>query len=271
MQVNSSLHIIVGRKDHRSYLKKGFCKQSFKLADITEDKSGDYLNLMIRSSSPGILDNDLHDIQIEVEEKAHLNLSTQGYQRYYTMSNGAIQYLEVKMQDYSSLCFLPHPCVPHKGSDYSSVNNIHLSANHNLTWSEIITCGRKLIGEEYLFTRYHTITNVFINGKLVVKENILLQPSTHPVHAMGQLEGFTHQSSLLYFNNSADIKKLSWECGLLLSGIRGISFGISLLPEKGLICRLLGYHAEKLFDCNNLLADCIRKFNSLASNPVEPN
>ncbi len=262
MQVKNTLHIIAGHKNRKTYLKKGFCKQPFKLADVTEDKSGDYLGLMIRSSSPGILNEDHYLINIEVEEDANLHLSTQGYQRLYTMSNQASQNMEVSLRNNSSLCYIPHPCVPHKSSDYSSVNNIYLSTHHCLTWSEVITCGRKLSGEEFLFSRYHNVTNVYLNRKLVVKENILLQPLANNIHSIGQLEGFTHQSSLLFINNCAEIKQISEECCRLLSGIGGISFGISLLPVNGLIFRLLGNHAEKLFDCNNQLVDYIRKFKT---------
>lgn len=262
MQVNSTLHIIAGQKDYKTYLKKGFCKQPFKLANVTEDKSGDYLSLMIRSSSPGIMDNDHHHIIIEVEENAHLNLTTQGYQRLYTMSKQASQNMEVSLRNNSSICYIPHPSVPHKASDYSSVNNIYLLTSHFVTWSEVITCGRKLSGEEFLFSSYHNVTNVYLNGKLVIKENILLQPLANNIHSIGQLEGFTHQSSLLFINNSAEIKKISEECCRMLLGIEGISFGISRLPVNGLIFRLLGYHGEKLFDCNKKLAACIRKFKT---------
>jgi urease accessory protein len=269
MQVNNTLHIIAAQKDHKTYLKKSFCKQPFKLADITEDKSGNKLSVMIRSSSPGIMDNDHYHIKIEVEQNAHLNLITQGYQRLYTMTNQASQFMEVNLENNCSLCFMPHPCVPHKASDYSSVNNIYLSTHHCLTWSEVITCGRKLSGEEFLFRRYHNVTNVYLNGKLVVKENILLQPLRNNLQTIGQLEGFTHQSTLLFINNSADIKKISVECCRMLSGIDGISFGLSKLPVNGLIFRLLGYHGEILFDCNKKLADCIRKFKTYKSGPVE--
>jgi urease accessory protein len=262
MQVNSTLHIIAGQKDYKTYLKKSFCKQPFKLADVTEGKSGEYLSLMLRSSSPGIMDKDHHQIKIEVEESAHLDLTTQGYQRLYTMSNQASQDMEVALSNNSSLCYIPHPSVPHKSSDYSSVNNIYLSTHHCLTWSEVITCGRKLSGEEFLFSRYHNVTNVYLNRKLVVKENILLQPLENNIHSIGQLEGYTHQSSLLFINTSADIKRISEECCPILLGFDGISFGISRLPVNGLIFRMVGYHGEKLFDCNKKLAACIRKFKT---------
>jgi urease accessory protein len=160
----------------------------------------------------------------------------------------------VHVHNNASFCFLPHPIVPHAASDFSSGNNIYLRKNHNLVWSEIITCGRKLSGEEFRFTRYRNVTNVYLDNKLVVKENILLQPLKKNVHDIGQLEGYTHQSTLLFMNDHSDMKKISEACKELLSGIDNIVFGISTLPVNGLICRLLGQKSEKLLNCNNNLA-----------------
>ena len=257
--MTSQLHIIAGYKNHTSYLKHSYCKQPFKLADITEEKASGLLQLMIMSSSPGVLDHDNYSIGVSIEENAKVNLTTQGYQRLFTMHNTASQYMNVHVHNNASFCFLPHPIVPHAASDFSSVNNIYLHKNHNLVWSEIITCGRKLSGEEFKFTRYHNVTNVHLNNKLVVKENILLEPLKKNVHTIGQLEGYTHQATLLFIHDHADMKKIAEACKELLSGIEDISFGISTLPVNGLICRLLGQKSEKLFNCNNDLASLIQR------------
>ena len=115
---------------------------------------------MITSSSPGILNNDDYKIRIKIEDNAKVHLTTQGYQRIFSMKNTASQHMNIFMDDNASLYFLPHPSVPHAKSSFSSVNNIYLSDHHHLIWSEIITCGRKLSGESFEFLRYHSLTNV---------------------------------------------------------------------------------------------------------------
>lgn len=257
--MNSHLHIIAGYKDMKTFLKHSYCNQPFKLANITENKADGLLRLMVTSSSPGVLDNDNYIIEIEIEENASAHLTTQGYQRLFTMSNKASQSMNVRVKNNGSFCFLPHPNVPHKASNFSSVNNIFLCKKHNLIWSEIITCGRKLSGEEFKFTRFQNVTNVYIDHKLVVKENVILEPLKKDVHAIGQLEGYTHQSTLLFINDHADMKKLLKECHQFLSGIEDITFGISMLPVNGLIIRILGQKGEKLFNCNNKLASLIER------------
>jgi urease accessory protein len=266
MPLDNHLHITAVYKNGKTFLKECFYKQPFKLANITENKSDGLLRLMITSSSPGILNNDNYNIEIELEENASVHVTTQGYQRLFTMADKASQSINVNIANNASFIFLPHPNVPHEASYFSSLNNIYLHKNHNLIWSEIITCGRKLSGEEFKFTRFQNVTNVYLNKKLVVKENVLLEPSKRNVHAIGQLEGYTHQSTLLFINDAIDMEKILEEGKQILSGIEGITFGISMLPVNGLIFRILGLKGEQLFNCNNRLASLIQKLSPIMSN-----
>src|SRR5664279_2349436 len=113
MQVSSHLHIVAGYKNDRSYLKEAYCRQPFKITNITEDKNAGLLKLMIVSSSPGILDNDIFAIDVLIEEDANVELTTQGYQRLFTMRNEASQRMNVHIGNKGSFYFLPHPNVPH--------------------------------------------------------------------------------------------------------------------------------------------------------------
>jgi urease accessory protein len=266
MPLDNHLHITAAYKNDVTFLKQCFYKQPFKLANITENKADGLLRLMITSSSPGILSNDNYNIEIELEENANIHVTTQGYQRLFSMSDKASQSMNVHVENKGSFIFLPHPNVPHEGSDFSSLNNIYLHKNHNLTWSEIITCGRKLSGEEFKFTRFQNVTNVYLNKKLVVKENVLLEPSKRNIHTIGQLEGYTHQSTLLFINDTIEMGKILNEGKQLLAETEGITVGISMLPVNGLIFRILGFKGEQLFNCNNKLASLIQQLSSIQSN-----
>ena len=81
-----------------------------------------------------------------------------------------------------------------------------------------------------------------------------MQPALVDVNAIGQLEGYTHQATLIYLNEKAAIKTLIKEITEFLSIQNEIAFGITAAPKNGLITRLLGYKAEQLFDCLNTIA-----------------
>ena len=243
------LHIQTALRGQSTYLKSAFCTPPFKVADITENKKEATLQLMLMSSSPGILDEDAYQMQIDLAEKTCLHLHTQSYQRIFNMKQGATQTMDVHLQSGASFCFLPHPSVPHENASFTAKNNIYLSGGCRLLWGEVITCGRKLNGEVFRFSRYHSITNIFIDHKPVVRENMLITPSSVDITAMGMWEGFTHQASLIYLDETPVADETMVAINEYLSGQAEMEYGITAAPVKGWIIRLLGYKAEQLFDC----------------------
>lgn len=247
--MKANLHIQTVLRDGSTKLGNCYFSPPFKVMNITEDKRGKDLHLMLMSSSPGILDEDEYELIIDVVANGSLQLYTQSYQRLFNMQVGARQTMTVNLKEGSLFSYLPHPAVPHENSIFIAKNNIHLSTGCKLVWGEILTCGRKLNGEVFAFSKYHNITNIFLNNKLIVKENLLMQPSLLDPNLMGQLEGFTHQASLILYNESIDVTAFCDAIYEHLGLQDGIEFGVSSLQKNGLLVRLLGYKAEQLYDC----------------------
>ena len=241
-------------RNGKTFLKNSFCSSPFKLADITEDKNDQTLHLMVMSSSPGILDNDDYEIRIELNENCSIELQTQSYQRLFQMKSGAKQEMKINMAAGSTFIFLPHPSVPHESSIFSSKNVFHLSQDCFLIWGEVVTCGRKLNGEVFRFSKYHTVTEIFLSGKLIVKENLLIAPALTDVNAIGQLEGYTHQASFTCVGNTFPVTPFIDVIHELLIDEKDISLGVSALACNGFIVRLMGYKAEQLYDILKLIA-----------------
>lgn len=252
--MKAELHIETKLRDGITYLKRSYYTPPFKLADVREDKRDKTLQLMLMSSSPGILDGDEYHIKIDLDEDCALKLSTQSYQRLFKMNGSASQKMEVNMAIGSSFCYLPHPTVPHESSNLISKSNIWLSDSCTLIWGEILTCGRKQNGEVFLFSKYHSLTQIYLNKKLIIKENLLIKPLQINVNAIGQLEHYTHQASLIYLNETADVKLLKQAINDLLTTQTQITYGITETPKNGLLVRLLGHKGEQLYNCLNNIA-----------------
>ncbi len=245
----AKLHIQIKLRANFTVLKEAYCTPPFKLANISEDKKDKTLHLMLMSSSPGILDGDEYQIKVDLDESCHLNLQTQSYQRIFTMLKTASQHMQVWMKSNSYFCYLPHPTVPHENSNFSSKSKIFLSENCSLIWGEVLTCGRKLNGEVFKFTKYQNLTEIFLHGKLIIKENLLICPASINIKSIGQLEGYTHQASLIYLDENAIIKTLKEEISTFLLAQNSITFGITETPKNGLLVRILGQKAEQLHHC----------------------
>ncbi len=245
----AKLHIQTKLRNNFTVLKEAYCTPPFKIANISEDKKDRTLQLMLMTSSPGILNGDEYQIKIDLEQGCSLNLHTQSYQKLFTMKNEASQTFEVNLDCNSSFCYLPHPTVPHESSNFRSINKVFLSSNCTLVWGEVLTCGRKLNGEIFQFSKYHNLTEIFLNRKLIIKENLLLQPSKINLNAIGQLENYTHQASLIYLDEKAEVKSLIQSINTFLSRQLQVIFGVTETQKNGLMVRMLGFKAEQLHNC----------------------
>jgi len=257
MPLNAKLAITTALRENKTILQHSLCTQPFKIADITEDKSDRRLHLMLMSSSPGVLDGDFYYTEIVVGQDSFLRMDTQSYQRIFTMKTGAQQQLVVKLMPRSSYIHLPQPMVLHQGAILNVRNKIFLSDGCSLVWGEVINCGRKLNGEVFQFSHYHGITEIYHKNKLVVKENLRLIPTEIDLTAIGQLEGFTHQATLLFVNEQANIAIAAEQIHKALLEENNISFGVSALPINGLIVRILGQKAEQLFSLLKKLSNSL--------------
>jgi urease accessory protein len=253
--MHCEVRIRVAVRNGMSYLASSYFTPPLKVADVSEDRSSGELHLMLMSSSPGVLDGDVISIVVDVEAGGSLRLGTQSYQRLFRMLQGAAQGMEVRVGHGGSFCWLPHPCVPHAHAIYKATNRVFLSAGCRLVWGEILTCGRKLNGEVFGFSKYHVRTEVYVGEQLALIENVCLQPGLRPVEGLGQMEGFTHQGSLLYIGDGLVQKRA--EAETCLSGVADIIYGISEGPASSLVIRILGNKAEPLYDMLKEVARCL--------------
>lgn len=253
MPVKADLHIETATRSGHTYLKRAYHTQPFKVMNVTEGK-GAPLHLMVMNASPGILDGDEHRIRIDIAEGSELHLHTQSYQRLFAMKQKAVQYTEVYMAAGSLFCYLPHPVVPHRGAVFSAVNTFRLSGGCTLLWGEVVTCGRKGCGEAFQYSSFSNRSEVFLDGKLVVREVLLLQPGLMEVQALGQLEGYTHQGTLLFLGEGTPVGERIDALRELLNQQSGILAGVSALPVSGLVVRILGNKGEHLYGLLNELA-----------------
>jgi urease accessory protein len=268
------LNIVSGYKDGRSYLKDAFFTRPFRIANIGQDRSDPSLYLMLMSSSPGILDKDHYDIDIQIETGSRLLLESQSYQRLFNMENGAQQEMKVSLISGSTFSYVQHPIVPHEHSIFKAHNTINLEDNCSLTLGEIITCGRKHSGEIFRYSKFQNLTEVFHNGKLVLKDNVLLQPLLADIQTIGQMEGYTHQGTLMYINTGTqDLEAIFEDTFTYLEAQEEIAFGLSQPFENSIVVRVLDNGGEQLYNVFRYIQQKLWKSEeqiSVTSQVIEP-
>lgn len=245
----NTLKIEVEDRDGISFLRDAYVTQPFRIIPVGQYKSDGASYLMIMSSSPGILSGDNHEIGVIIKKNARLQLQTQSYQRLFNMEEKASQTMEVKMHHNTSFSYVPHPVVPHESSTFKSHIKIDMADGCDLTISEIITCGRKHYGEEFKYSHFQNLLEVFHRDRLIMKDNVLLVPEIMPLETMGLLEGYSHQGTLVYVNTkNEDVGELIEYFFSELELLEAVSFGISALQTTGFAIRILGNGGEQMFD-----------------------
>jgi urease accessory protein len=86
-----------------------------------------------------------------------------------------------------------------------------------------------------------------------------MHPSVIDPAAIGQLEGFTHQASLISINPKSFDNNLAEIIYNYLSLEREIQFGMSSAMGNGMIVRILGHGAEQLHQQLKTIASLIQQ------------
>ena len=276
----ANLYIKTGFKEGKSYLMDSYVSVPFRITNVGQVKDDDCLYMMLGSSSPGLLDSDNHEIEINIEENSRFQLQTQSYQRLYNMKKGSSQITKVRLAPNSFFCYVPHPVVPQENSIFRNHTVINLDKNCELILSEIITCGRKkseyiypgkkISGEIFRFTYFQNVTEIYFNDLLVLKDKIILEPQVCPVNTVVQLEEYTHQATFIYMNTKSNhgICELIEKVLEIIKNEENISFGISEMAANGFVLRMLGNGGEQLFNCFQQIKDFLwdRKEDSVSGN-----
>jgi urease accessory protein len=248
--MDSHLHIIAGHKQGSSYVKDLYVNPPFRVVSVGQRKQDNKLYQIVMSTSPGILCGDRYQLDIVLEKGAQLQLQSQSYQRLFNMENDAVQQLNISMEDNTSFAYVPHPVVPHENSNFKSKAEIRIGTNSQVIISEIITCGRKHYGEFFKLKRFQNLIEIYHKNKLVLKDNVLIQPDLIPISTIGNLEEFSHQGTLIFYSTKENVDK-----NLLVDTIHSIiesqnemEIGISAMEDNGFVIRALGHGGEVMYN-----------------------
>lgn len=255
--MKGSLKLSVDFKEARSCLKDMYFSAPFKVMNISARKAVK-LDLMIMSSSPGMLDQDDYQVEISLAPNSWLNLLNQAYQRIYPSVAGTRQNQVFHLSKKSTLIYLATPLVPHRSAHFTGKTSVYLEDEATLIMGEIITCGRKNQEDPFAFDLLKLDLEVMFEGDgLIFKEKQYLAPNEVSLSQMGLYSAFTHQASLYVFNNQLDHTILTAELLALLNDYPHLSAGVTPSWKYGTIVKVLGTKAEELVNLLNALKEII--------------
>jgi urease accessory protein len=103
-----------------------------------------------------------------------------------TVDEFSSQRMEVNIGSGSSLFLLPDPVTCFRSARYNQLQTFRVAAEGSVVLLDWINSGRKSLGEDWSFSRYYSLNELWVDGERIARDAMLLE-ETQPSHTHGQL------------------------------------------------------------------------------------
>ena len=229
------------RKD-RTILSESYSKSPMHIFQpFYPDETGCAFTHLFNASG-GLVCGDRIEIHIILNENSHVFATTPSATKIYRSSgDSACQQTEITIRKGGVFEYLPSYVIPFANSSYRQKTRLTMEEDTVAFVIDFFTTGRLARGEHLQFYRYSSILEINYCGEPILFEKATLKPLDTDYGGLGFLESFVAAASIyLIFDNPRIEKDL---LNILRAGVgdlSGVLGGVSALPSKGLIIRLLG-------------------------------
>ncbi|KAG5647615.1 hypothetical protein DXG03_008968 [Asterophora parasitica] len=147
----------------------------------------------------GLVGGDQVELSVDVDSKTVLVLLSQGSTKVFksrpeqrlasirasqlplvpaalspSLSTATTQNMTFAVATEGALFLLPDPVTCFRSASYNQTQTFHLSRNASLVVLDWFTSGRMSMGEEWAFSRYYSANEVWLEGKRIAKDVVLL-------------------------------------------------------------------------------------------------
>jgi len=209
----------------------------------------------------GYVEGEKYKYSIKLKEDSRSIITTQASTKVYKCENGKKTEQEtlINLEENSILEYITDSVILYKNANYKQVNNIYMDETATLIYTDGITSGWSKEGDKFQYNNAQLKTSVYLNNKLVLLDNLLVNPREDDVRQLGFFEGYQNFGTLLVINKNInskiidklrnDIKKLNLP----------ICYGISELEINGFVLRVLGNLTQNIESAIKLCHNFIRR------------
>ncbi|WP_028782274.1 urease accessory protein UreD [Thalassobacillus devorans] len=255
-----NLQLKIENKKGKSIPKDIYFQGAFKLMRPKYfDDSGQPCYFILNPGG-GYLDGDRYRMDLNLEEKAELLLTTQAATKVYkTPNQSVIQETNISMGKDSTLEYVPDPIIAYRSADYIQHNNIHMESGATLIYSDILTPGWSPDGSLFSYDNIQVKNQIFMNGRRVVFDHLRLKPNSQDIGGIGLMEGFTHVGSMIVICDQVSKEFMERIKEHYSEDDQKYKMGISSLVIPGFSVRILSHDTQTIEEVFNYIHQTIRK------------
>lgn len=209
----------------------------------------------------GYVEGEKYRFEITLKDKARSIITTQSSTKVYKCEHNRETKQETKiiLKDSSILEYITNSVILYKDAIYKQVNEIYMDDDSTLIYSDGITSGWSKEGESFSYNKALLNTKVYLNNKIVLLDNLLVNPREDDVTGLGYFEGFKNFGTLLVINKNITSDIIQTLKHKVAEEKLPIKFGISELEMNGFVCRVLGNLTQDIEKAIGICHNYIRK------------
>lgn len=242
-----TLNLDICHKDGHSIPDNIYFQGAFKLMRPQYlDDTGQVMYCLLNPGG-GYLDGDRYRIALNIQKNADLYLTMQSATKIYKTPKDVVKQTNViNIKEHGILEYPADPVIPFENATYIQKQTINLTSSSSLFISEIVTPGWSLDQKGFQYDRVNLITFLKYNNRLVVTDNLVLEPKIMDLSGIGFFNGFTHYGSLYMVNDQIDSQFEEMLENKLVTAFPTVCVGISALSIPGLAIRILGQSTPEI-------------------------
>jgi urease accessory protein len=197
--------------------------------------------LQIVNPCGGLFEGDSAEIEVSLQRGAHLYLTTQAATKIYPAEHGMVsrQQTRVHVAAGAILEYFPLPLMPFARALYDQETTIRVDSGGLCLVAEVLAPGRVARGERFAYHRVRSQVEAWIDDRLVLFEQMILEPQQGSFAGLGGLNGKSYLATLYVLTSQGlDPRIPVWN--RRLTEQYGGCVGITPLAHGGLVVRLLG-------------------------------
>lgn len=214
----------------------------------------------------GYIEGEKYKYEFTLKNGARSIITTQASTKVYKCENNKKTKQEtiIRLEDDSVLEYVTDSVILFKDAIYNQKNEIYMDENSTLIYSDGITSGWSKDGGSFTYSGVQMSTRVYINNKIVMLDNLIINPDEDDVRGLGYFEGYENFGTLLVINKNITDEIVEHLRKMLKEVQLPINFGISKLECNGFVLRVLGNLTQNIEKAIVLCHNYIRKefFNS---------
>ena len=209
----------------------------------------------------GYVEGEKYKYSITQKEDTRAIITTQSSTKVYKCENNnrTEQETTINLEKNSILEYITDSVILYKNAIYKQVNNIYMDDSATLIYSDGITSGWSKEGDAFQYSNVQLKTNVYLNNKLVLLDNLLVDPKRNDVTKLGFFEGYKNFGTLLVINKNINAQTIEDLRNEIKNLNLPIYFGISELEVNGFVLRVLGNLTQNIESAIKLCHNYVRK------------